>query len=338
MSDGATSRRPREARESEPPPTALRPEALPPEFRTLRDILLVDLVFGFWIARLFQSGLAVLTIQVPVLGVAGLAWGFLPSASKDVFGRWLAELLGRRSVRWSVRAVGATLFASTLLMSTVAVDLADSATSTVVHLVTGPEYHRGGSGPPEGRVLRLNRRTAPVEFLSTPLLARSVWLYTPTMVSRRSERVLPWRRAAFEYPEDFEPMVSIAVLPGEPYFSQLEARRLRLLVRERDERRDTLATVTMDSVRGYSLGFSRPSPVDPPVKDRWEKMLATDFPDSGGRAFVLQKWGNLAPAFVRRPLRIGEWVRWELHGEDGTLLKAGDLRLDDAISDLYLRE
>ena len=153
---------------------------------------------------------------------------------------------------------------------------------------------------------RLNRLTTPVyRTMGILPVGRSVWLYTPTRVLFRNISLVPWRPTAVQYPDDFVPMVTIAVLPADSILTLLQDGGVRLLLLDGDPRGDTLATTSLLD-HGYLIAFADVARPTAEVIARWRETLTPANAD-----FILKRWRSADSVRARRPLRLGDVVYWQ---------------------------
>ncbi len=201
----------------------------------------------------------------------------------------------------------------------------------------------------------LNRLTTPIEFgVWTWPIGRNIWLYTATHVSPRAIRVWPWWRRSLQYPEEFDEVARVRALPLYPLFRGLRTGcAVALVIREHDSTGVVLAADTLSSLNGLLLAFRDSVPLDTLARHRWDNALrvfnrraaeqdsiraGAPAPDSvslaqldstgaNGRATLASRWSTFRVVRTRRPLHVGEQIRWEVRGTHRELLASGEIPL-----------
>lgn len=308
-------------------------KALPPELRALVVLVLLDLLTGVWLGLHTKGVLSVfLAPQIPAVGAGALFWGFLPDEPKAAFGRWLAWRLGQRGVFWTAVSLGGAGLIATGFLSTVVVDSVDPGISTPLHVLRGTWRRPDTAG---AAVLRLNRLTSPqYHRLAIWPTGSPVWLHTATHITARDRAVRPWIPLRLQYPDDFEPMVTVAVLPVDKVRPKLSRGDTRLRVTAEDS--SVLADTAL-SESAFLLGYAERSGPDEQARARWRAWLLAVNPDTA--EFVnplLEFWSGTRWIPATRPLRLGERLAWEVRGAAGGVLASGTLDLDDVVTDLHL--
>jgi hypothetical protein len=347
----------------------------PQELRALGWLVAFELLLGVWSSLHAEQLRAVFLSQIPMLGVAGAIWGLLPGRPKGALSEWVARAMASPALATTFRLMTLAGVAFTSVYTTVAVKSVDPNAAATMYFVagsTGPAWAAtcgGTSAPPAvptgdaPRPERLNRLTTPLDFsVWTPPWGRAVWMYTPTQVSREPVRALPWVHATVQYPDDFEPMTTLAVLPMPTEgmtrpFRHKDTLALVLL----DERRpDTVAVACLTSAARVDVAFTQPAKLAPANADglraRWVDSLRLALPrrdsagaaaaidsammataDSINRLTVERMWMRTAWSPARRPLRDGEVIRWELWStKEKKRLANGEVTLAGDYTDLRL--
>lgn len=308
---------------------------LPPEFRALVAICILDFLVGCWLALQHEATISLgYLAQLPALGLGALLWGFLPATDKEGVGSWLAQLLARP---WALRVcfvvallLGVvSLFRSSIVIAAVAPD-----TALTIDLVDGDQAHPDASALAHARHLRLNRLTTPVRSsLWIPPWGRQVWLVTDTTVSFRDQRVRPWLPTKLQYPDDFVRLATIAVLPSATALSRLTSGAYWLTVLASDSS-DTLAHGRLGK-HGSLVTFRTPAFRDQ-IRRRWLAPFGSDSGSADVKTLVnlwSAAWKPGNAFFARRPLLIGETIRWIVRADTGDVGR-GTLKLDSLVTDL----
>lgn len=298
---------------------------LPREFEGLAFLLALDLALGVWLQLHSDWAPSLFLAHLPLVGFAGLFLMFFPDASKDRFGAWLASIAA--SARF--RLVVAWLLAITLVLgsarSSVVIDAVDPDASATMQLVTAAQ--EGDLRATPASPLRINRLTTPVHHqLWIWPFGRKVWLYTPIMVSR-VVRALPWRPASVEYPDDFDSMVTVRVLPTSRLLNRVGTHDVRIVFRDRDSVGPVVATAALDTV-GFAIAFTSPAPVSEAHTARWRVWLVGQHAMSGepldenvqsGMALLLRLWSHSRWIRAAHPLRFGDAIYWEVRSRGDSL-------------------
>ncbi|HEY6155888.1 MAG TPA: hypothetical protein VIV88_00465 [Gemmatimonadales bacterium] len=306
--------------------------SVPQELRSLGALLLVDGLLGIWLRLHTPNAFSLYSAaHVPLVGIGGLAWGFLPDDSKKSLGIFVQQVLRLRFVVPVVLVVGLLLLIVSLFLSTVVITTVDPALATTVAIVAGRQESPNTAALTAAESIRLNRLTTPVYRTKVILpVGRSVWLYTPTRVLFRNLTLVPWRPTAVQYPDDFVPMVTIAVLPADSVVTRLQDRDVRLILLDSDPRGDTLATVNLLD-HGYLIAFADVVRPSAEVVARWREKLTPAHAD-----FMLKRWQNADSVRARRPLRMDDVIYWQARSAAGAILWSGKLKLKREVEDLYL--
>jgi hypothetical protein len=327
------------AGESPPSKSGQTHNELPPEVRAVGAILAVDFLVGIWLA-LHTSGAitAYLAPQLPVVGLGGLAWGFLPDAPKKTFGAWLATRLAAPVVLGIVLMFGAAALCASMFVSTVIIASVEAGTSTTLHVLRGTPACVDAETARNSKELRLNRLTTPQRtHLSISPLGTRVWLYTSTHVSIRSPKVLPWIPVRLQYPDDFEQMVTIEVLPDDSTLAMLSHDDIRLSLRASDGSGALIAEDTLHE-GSARIAFTEPAPIGHDTLARWQALLEAIQPDPDFVKPMLAAWQRTTWIAACYPLRVGQEFLYEVHSVSGKSLVKGWLKLTDVGTrlDLYL--
>lgn len=309
---------------------------LPPLFRTLAALVVLDALVGLWLALHTRDGLALfLTPQLPALGVGGLMWGFLPEEPKKRFGVWLDGQLSRRALLWGIIGLGTAAVVASLFFSTVVLHSIDPSATVVVQAVRGTRERPDTIQLREAAAIRLNRLTSPqYHHVMTPPFGRQLWFYTGTHVSTRDWTLRPWLPLVLQYPDDFEPMVTVAVLPDESVLPRLSRRDAVLRVSD-PVTEELLAAATLDR-HSFLIAFGDPLGMDDDVRARWRRWLEALSQDTGFVNPMMARWAAATPIPAARPLRVGETLLWEVVDGAAKVLHRDTLALKHAVQDLHL--
>ena len=321
--------------------SAERP-GFPLEARALAAFLVFDLIGGIWLALHYPPGMSLFLSQVPVVGIAGAVWGFLPDPQKDMLGRWLAGVLRLRAVFSFMVLILGGLAALTFVLATVRVDAVESDVATMLWLVPGSQREVDQGHRTVLDSARLNRLTTPhFFFVFLSPTGRRVWLHSSTHITARDLRIRPWLPNRLQYPDDFTPMTAIAVLPSPQSFPVLASHQSVTLVLRDLYRDDTLGIATIKAdLRGQMVTFTEPGPPTADVRQRWRQLLTEIFgddpADSSNINGALGFWDKAKWVRSRRPFVPDDSVRWDIRTTKGDSLAAGRLGLNHGITDLVL--
>lgn len=319
------------------------PAALPLEIRALGLLLALDALGGIWLALHDPGALsAYLAPQLPAVGIGGLAWGFLPKRPKDAFGEWLAGILAKPAFLWSVLVLGGIGLALSGLTSTLSIRSVDPQGSAQVRFVEGMR-----ESPPDSAALsgadtkRLNRVTTPIHWFhfGSPL-GKTMWVHTANLVSG-NKHVRPWVPTSLDYPDDFEEMVTIAVLPEEQTLEKLAADTATFSLFALSGTDSTPIARGILGEHGTFLAFTSPPVPAAAVVDRWQKILIERNPnDPNTVPLTLKEWlaADTPDRWIRtvRPLVVGQIVSWSITSKAQTGLASGRMTLNDHVSDLFV--
>jgi hypothetical protein len=315
--------------------------AEPSPLRGLALLLIVDIGIGLWLKLHKPSALPLfVVVNAPTVGVTGFFWPLLPKEAKDRLGAAFAAMLSAPISTRILLSLGGTLFLLSLFFASVTVELPDSSTASTIHIVRGTQSLPDAQAMATGDSFRINRLNAPrSEVLRIAPWGQRVWIYTPTHVLFRDTTLLPWLPVRVQYPADFAPMASVAVLPGPEIMARLRRRDLRLQLRE-SENGPVLATEVLDT-SGAMIGFLRPGPIASEDSARWHRRLdpTGDPANQEFLALMLQRWLRASWIPASRPLRQGDTLAWDIRSETDTSrsVARGRVVLNGSLADLYLK-
>jgi len=361
------------------------------ELRPLMMLLLFDGAVGLWssyhapwLQRFFIS-------QIPFAGLVGLVWGFLQADLKKVVAARIAARLRQPVVYRVLAGLTVAFFIVTFVRSTVEVRALNPAGSEVLFRGNGAPRDVPQAGPPldsaacsspsasntGARGLAtatsnapaaadsalLNRLTTPVNFgVWIWPIGRDVWFYTGTHVSPRAVRVWPWWRRSLQYPEEFDNVAIVRVLPVYPLFRGLPTGcAVALIIREHDAGGIVLAADTLSSVAGLQLTYRDSVALDSLARHRWDDTLrvrarrtaeadaersgapapdsaalaALDTMGASARATLVSRWSAYRLVRTHRPLHVGERIYWEVRGSHRAILASGEVLLKHE-TDIFL--
>jgi hypothetical protein len=305
------------------------------EIRALGVILALDLLIGIWLALHTRGAITTyLAPQLPAIGIGALCWGFLPDAPKKAFGEWLARKLAAPLVYWLVILCGAGGLGASLFVSTVIVQSVDPGVSTTIYIVRGTSTEADREAVNQANELRLNRLTNPQRkhFWITPL-GQHVWAHTPTHVSVADLRVIPWIPTVLQYPDDFERMVVVHLLPDDATLPKLDRGDVRLSMKAADDGRRIVEQGVLHE-GSTRIAFTKPEALGPETLTRWRSSLQRIEPNPRFVEPMLTAWQRTNWLEARYPLRVNEKLHYELRSAADELLLAGQLTLTNVVTEL----
>lgn len=303
---------------------------LPAEVRAIGAALALDILVGVWLALHTRGAItAYLAPQLPAIGIGAVCWGFLPDEPKKAFSLWLSRHLATPTVYWSIILSGTIGLVTSLFISTIIVESVDPSLSTSVHIVRGTELESTQTKIESADRLRLNRLTTPQrKHLWIPPLGQRVWAYTPTHVSVASPRVIPWVPSILQYPDDFEPMATLDLLPGDTILPLLSRGDIRITIWLGDDERRIVAKGLLHE-GSTQVAFLEPDELSRETIEKWRQILEALEPDPGFVQPMLGAWQNTQWLPSRYPLRVNDNINYELGAADGDILTQGQLTLTD---------
>lgn len=307
---------------AQPPRTTL-----PTVFKTLAWFLALDLLVAYWLAIHDDKALQLFLSLIPAAGIAGLAWGFFSDARKAEFSAWLEGWFGAGGAPWIAAVVFLTALVLTSVRAGVTVTSLDGGIATRLWLTQDTTLDAASRAAADSA--NLNAATSPVSFIRwLGPSGQDVWLVSEQLISKQLVRLRPWRPRELAYPQDFDSLVTIALLPGGWIFNQGDSARVTLLG-SRDEQ-DTLAAFSIGNLTSYQLSL-RPQAVAPDTVP-WRRFLQNNPLESPQMAL---HWAT-APQHVptRRPVRKGELVTWRVVA--GAITRQQTVALANSHEDIYL--
>ena len=287
-------------------------------------LFLADVLAALWCTLNWPPGMAFVLSQVPTLGAFGLLWGFLPKGRKDELGVVVGAWLEKRRVQSGLIVLLALIVVVTFTMNTVAVQ-GDPASPTWVYRYAGEDERPGGvvSNPRDS--VRL-RRGGGVQYfwMFTPPWGRRTWFESPARISHKVHTVLPWKRTALSYDDDFGRPIGVALLPG---YGALTEGQVRYLVTGR-AMEDTIGTAEMPEAGGaVVLTFGRTDLAA--ARATWAGFAA----DSVQSAAWLAN-ARSAPAWRR--LQLGDTIKVSAFGRASTPIFTREVTIADSLTPLVI--
>ena len=287
-------------------------------------LLLADVLAALWCTLNWPPGMAFVVSQVPTLGAFGLLWGFLPKTRKDELGVLVGAWLQSRRVQSALVILLAGVVLLTFTVNTVAVQ-GDPASPTWVYRYAGEDERPGGAVSNARDSVRL-RRGGGVQYfwMFTPPWGRKAWFESPTRISHKVHTVLPWKRTALSYDDDFGRPIGVALLPG---YGALTEGQVRYLITGR-AMDDTIGVAEMPEAGGaVVLTFGR-----------------TDLSSAGGTWIVLAAdtvqaaaWSRnarLSPAWRR--ILLGDTIKVSAFGRASTPIFTREVTIADSLTPLVI--
>src|SRR5215208_7341213 len=180
--------------------------------RVLVWLLALDVAGGLWLHAHTGWLSETLLAQVPLLGVLGLVWGIVPDARKDSWGAAAVGSLERPAMLWVLRVLFVVAVVGSLTCSTVRVTATDpDQPATRLAMQTDPAIKPDSLLKDPSDSWRLSRTTSPQLLPVRLLVRRTVTVFPPSHV-RPCMSVWAWLPARLNYPDDFEPMATLAIV------------------------------------------------------------------------------------------------------------------------------
>ena len=268
--------------------------------------------------------MAFVVSQVPTLGAFGLLWGFLPKGRKDELGVIVGAWLERRRVQSALIVLLASIVVLTFTVNTVAIE-GDPASPTWVYRYAGADERPGGAVSSPRDSVRL-RRGGGVQYfwMFTPPWGRATWFESPSRISHKVHTVLPWKRTALSYEDDFGRPIGIALLPG---YGALTEGQVRYLVTGR-AMDDTIGTAEMPEAGGaVVLTFGRAD--ISAAGSAWAAFAA----DTVQSAAWLRN-ARSVPAWRR--LQLGDTIKVSAFGRAATPIFTREVTIADSLTPLVI--
>jgi len=344
-------------------PTAARAPAAPVapvELRILVVLLLADLGVGLWMRLHAERWLSFFVTHLPVLALAGAAWGLLTDDARQWLRGRARALLASRRLLVALGATLALLATLSVSCSTITVQASDDMVRVPVRVVAGERTAGDSAAFAAAPSHALTRLTSPLAArVWIPPVGRRMWVYAPGLATV-SRVVVPWVPTRLHYPEDFDSLATLLVLPHPSLaLARCGDAAPVLTVRNARDPRVVLLAAPLgadDCLRGVHLGFPE---VARPDSASWARIGAlaglalrdtTTTTDSAARAeadsmwradvrAAVDKWRGARAAPSALPLVIGDSIAWDLRRPDATraLLDSGSVRISHAITHVMAR-
>ena len=342
----------------------------PPHVTRLASVIAliaINALLGAWMHLNFPAGLPSFSFASVFFGIPTVL-GLLPPAEKDGWVRgtmqkvraWLARPAVCVGLWWTfVGLVALGTSCSSLRVET------DRGKSATVRVVEGSQTRPSAAAI--GRAQRLSvGRDQSVSARLRPVwpVTGSFWAYTSSHVSQTDRSVLPWRPARWVYPDDFDEIVTLFVLPTKAANATVSstAGPLRFLLL--GAAGDTVFDDSFPPIGVRIEYFARTLKADSlaaTFADAYRAQLAPRYSSSAADSVLLQGmvaladtarrrefvsrydslaqrlavipgrvkiWMTAARSAGRRPLHAGERLRFQFQDEKGIVAGPFDVVLD----------
>src|SRR5688500_4540184 len=327
---------------------------MPRARRAFALLLLLDLLVGIWMRLHAERWLTFFVTHLPVLGVAAAAWTLATDDARSWLRDRLRTLLGHRAALLGLLALVGGLGALSLLHSTVQVASVEPAARTRLRVVAGDRTAADSTRFRAAASQALNRLTSPVAFgIWLPPTGRRVWVHAPGFVSA-GRLVLPWIPTRLQFPDDFEALATVAVLPAPALLGLAGDATAPMVLTLRDgaDGATVLGTAPLSGVTAVLFGFPEPAAPDSATLAAWRERLrgyltdptpAADSAEAAQRRAdveqdvdgTLRRWVGAARRPSGRPVVVGDLLRWELH-RGGALVRSDTARVTRAITSIFI--
>lgn len=311
----------------------------------LGTVLFLDLLVGIWLHLHAPQWITWFLTHIPVLGLAAAAWGIASDEGKDRFRAAVQRLLQHRRSSQGLVAIAGAFVLFTAFCSSVQVRALDSGVRTRLRLVDGrpsrDELPALRSAP--SRIF--NHLTNPVTFSVAILpIGRRMWVYDGRLASA-PHLVAPWVPTRLTYPDDFDTLATLMVLPPPQMTGELQNFTPTLTIRDGHDTSIVLASAQLS--RGLAFGFpdvSRGDSADARLrakaaayhlKDARERDSTAAGASSANVAVTMQLWTPAEVVLTRRPLVVNDLLRWELRKQNGRTI-TDTIRIAHATEYLFL--
>lgn len=182
--------------------------------RSILALAAIWILWAIWSKLNFPAGIHLLSWVSLVIGIPATVLGLLPSSEKDDWRRGLATrlhdgLADPRVARALALAAGALAIAGTLV-SSVRIESAKGVPARVT--VIDGSQSRPDSVDADSMTLGVGHDRS-VDVRLSPVWQGRRWARTGSFVSQRDASALPWRPATWRFPDDFDEIVTLFVLP-----------------------------------------------------------------------------------------------------------------------------
>jgi hypothetical protein len=296
---------------------------------TVLALLAIDALVGVWAYLNAPGFLPSLSLaNVLVVGI-GSVTGLLPKKDREKLRETLERIVGRTLASDVVRRGLVLVFLLLLVVSLVTANIlmqSDGNAGVTAHILEGSQS-RSISGSGEDDTVTISRAN-PIA-VSRHLVIRwgkPVWAHTTTHVTKRDGLLYPWRPLRWTYPEDFDEMVTLYVLPTTSADLALDLGKPSFILRDADSLELFRAPLRRQGVRVRYAPHGQPEKDgNSSANDRNALALAwtrayteLDNRDSSVIVSRVRQWMQADTAQPRRPLHLHEKVIYEIRFENGT--------------------
>jgi hypothetical protein len=287
------------------------PAALP----SIVALLLVDVLASVWIYLNAPSWRPLLSFgNVFIVGLSTIV-GLLPKADTERLGKWVQDTTVRvlSSRRTRISLIVFTILLLPFSAFRVALLLqGDGSTSATIHVIEGAQS-RAPKHIVDLATLAVGRAKPSAEMrrFASPI-GTPIWGYTATHATKRDGVLTPWRPVHWTYPEDFDEMVTLYVLPTTSVDVSVRLDTPRVVVKDADSME--LFDIPLET-KGIKASFvPNAAPIDAQALARtWmDAYMRLDPRDSATAASRVRLWMKATLAIPRRPLHLHERIFYEI--------------------------
>ena len=317
------------------------PEPPAPGWRELRALwpllLLVALVIG-WTELQFASTLTAIGASAVVAVVAGaLKW--LPASTESSAKLSLANSLKSHTLARQFWKTSAVFLLGTLLLGTVRVSVEEHAARTRIYRIdpTGESSAKDASASAQ----ILDGKNATKSYLVGLPFGRAARFASTNNDVSRVVKSWPWFVPTLSYPDDFQPLPELAVLPS-PNLRLMIGRGkwLRLLVLSDGAAPDVLAEDTLTAYESRIVVFDSARIGNDSLTARWRPIAADSLQlDTALVTPVVDEW--LKGRRLMRSTRLlvpGQQVRVVLINQKSDTIRSVRTTLTSGLSNVVLHD
>ncbi len=317
------------------------PEPPEPGWRELRALwpllVLVALAAG-WTELQFASARSAISASAVVAAVAAvLKW--LPEKTESSAKRDIANTLRSRTLARRLWKTSAVFLLATLLLGTVRVSVDEHAARTRIYRIAPDGASNAKDASASARSLDGKNATTSF-FIGLPFGRPARFASTNNDVSL-VVRAWPWRVPALSYPEDFQSLPQLAVLPSPNYRLMIgRGKWLRLLVLSDHTPPDVLAEDTLKAYEPRMVAFDSARITSDTLAMRWRAVAADSLQlDTALITSVVHEWlTNRRLVRSTRLLVPGQHVRVLLLNQKNDTIRSVRTTLTSGLSNVVLRD
>jgi hypothetical protein len=313
--------------------------------RAIALLLAADAFFGIWLSWNAPEWVAGYTgWQLPVIGFAGAAWGFLPEDSKKKTGEWVRQFFGLKPIMLGAFILVAFVCAASFFAGTVAVVNAKPQEPIAVWLQKGAREQASDAQITARDSVRLDQERPSDRFVRFAWpVGQSAFVITRTFISRQNVVLRFWKPRRLQFPDDFEEMRRIAFLPNKRLMQRLERSAAELRVTDADDTTKVLASGSLFQYSAY-VAFLKPAGVDTAARTRWHQWSRANVDSTESASSTAEYlWNKWDPSQLRtgqwihssQPLRKDQRVRYVIR-MDNCKECSGELTLSDVVNDVHI--